>query len=171
MAMDFGTTVLAHATADLIGVFAGAMAALATDRRNAIRVKRKRAETLLRILTKELNENYEALRAVKTAYETTPWGKSCYVSTIAWETALAGGDLQEILGYELSDRLAVQYGWLARIRYYIDLLTQLWFAPRDISGYSDIQHGFRQNIMAAMEEAFTGHEELMAYIRKVEPSL
>ena len=157
--------------ASLVGVFVGALAALATNR-HAIRSRqRQRARTLLRILSKELTENFETIHAAKPAYETTDWGKSFYLSTISWETALASGDLPEILGYELSDHLAVQYGWLARIRYYVDLMTRLWFAPKGIAGYEEIRRGFREAIVAAMEKAETGHQEILQHLRLEESKL
>jgi hypothetical protein len=157
--------------ASLVGVFVGALAALATNR-HAIRNRhRQRARTLMRILTKELTENFETIHAAKPAYETTDWGKSFYLSTISWETALASGDLPEILGYELSDHLAVQYGWLARIRYYVDLMTRLWFAPQGIAAYEEIRRGFREAIVAAMEKAETGHREVLEHLRLEESKL
>jgi seryl-tRNA(Sec) selenium transferase len=163
MNIDFVNAVLVQTIASLVGVFCGALAALAIDRHNNRQRHRRRARTLLRNLTQELTENNEALKVVRPAYETTPWGKSFYISTIAWETALASGDLPDILGYELADRLARQYGWLARIRYHVDLLTRLWLAPPDIAGYEEIRRGFRQAILAAMDKAMAGHVEVMQY--------
>jgi hypothetical protein len=165
MDTEFINNLLVQAAGSLIGVFVGALAALATDRYNTRRVKQQRAKTLLRILVQEMTENHETMRAVKSAYQNTPWGKSFYISTIAWETALAGGDLPEILGYELADQLAEQYGLLVRIRYYVDLLTRLWFAPQNIAGYEEIQRGFRQAIVTAMEKAIFGHAALLQRIR------
>jgi len=164
MSPKFIEAILVQTVASLIGVFVGALAALATNR-HAIRNRQKRrARTLLRILGQELAENQETLRAVKPAFESTPWGKSFYLSTIAWETALASGELPEILGYDLTDDLAMHYGWLARIRYHVDLLTRLWLAPQGIAGYEEIQRGFRQAILAAMENAQAGHEAVMRHI-------
>jgi hypothetical protein len=160
--------IVVQSIASLVGVFVGALAALATNRHAIRNRQRQRARTLLRILSQELTENYETLQAVKPAYESTAWGKSFYLSTISWETALASGDLPEILGYELADHLAVQYGWLARIRYYVDLMTRLWFAPQGIVAYEEIQKGFRQAIVAAMEKAETGHHEVMRHISREE---
>ena len=163
--------ILVQTIASLVGVFVGALAALATNR-HAIRNRhRQRARTLLRILSKELTENFETIHAVKPAYENTAWGKSFYLSTISWETALASGDLPEILGYELSDHLAMQYGWLARIRYYVDLMTRLWFAPTGIAAYEEIQRGFREAIVTAMEKAEAGHREVMQHISLEERKL
>jgi hypothetical protein len=166
MDVDFVNAVIVQSVASLVGVFCGALAALATDRHNARQRQRRRARTLLRNLSHELTENDETLRAAKPAYETTPWGKSFYLSTIAWETALTSGDLREILGSELTDRLTAQYGWLSRIRYHVDLLTRLWLAPREITGYEEIQQGFRQAILAAMEQAMAGHHELMEHLSR-----
>jgi hypothetical protein len=163
--------IAAQTIASLVGVFVGALAALAADRRGRHHRQRQRARTLLRILGQELTENHETLQAVKSAYGSTSWGKSFYLSTISWENALASGDLHEILGYELSDHLAVQYGWLARIRYYVDLMTRLWFAPQGIAAYQEIQRGFREAIVAAMEKAETGYHEAMRHIRAEEAKL
>ncbi len=157
---------LVQILASVTGVFIGVLAALAIDRHNTRRRHHQRGRTLLRILSQELAENDLTLRSVREAYEKTPWGKSFYLSTIAWETALASGDLPEILGYDLADRLATQYGWLARIRYHVDLLTRLWMAPREVPGYEEIQKGFRQAILLAMEQATAGHGEVMEYLRK-----
>lgn len=157
--------ILVQTIASLVGVFVGAAAALAMDRHSHRQRQRQRARTLLRILSQELTENFETIRTVKPAYETTSWGKSFYLSTISWETALANGDLPEILGYELADHLAAQYGWLARIRYYVDLMTRLWFAPKGIAAYDEIQRGFRDAIVSAMDKAETGHQEVMQHIR------
>jgi hypothetical protein len=165
MRADLVGAILVQTTASLIGVFVGALAALATDHHRTRRRQERRARTLLRILTQELAENHETILAVRPAFESTAWGKSFYLSTIAWETALASGDLPDILGYELADRLAEQYGWLSRIRYHVDLLTRLWLAPREIAGYEEIQRGFRQAILSAMEKALAGHGELVDHAR------
>jgi len=164
MSANFVEAILVQTVASLVGVFVGALAALATNRHGIRNRQKRRARTLLRILGQELAENQETLRAVKPAFESTAWGKSFYLSTIAWETALASGELPEILGYELTDHLAMHYGWLARIRYHVDLLTRLWLAPQGIAGYEEIQRGFRQAILAAMEKAQAGHEAVMRHI-------
>ena len=169
MSADLLQAILVNTVATLIGVFVGALAALATDRHNTRVRKHRRARTLGRILAKELDENYEALRVARPAYATTPWGKSFYLNTSAWDSALASGDLPEILGYELTDRLAAQYGWLARIRYHVDLMTRLWMSPKEITGYEEIRTGFRQAILAAMEEALKGHDELRRHLTEERP--
>ena len=151
----------------LIGIFIGTLAALAADRYNERRRNRRRARVILRSIAQELNENYETLRAVKPTYKSKAWGKSFYVSTIAWETALAGRDLPDIIGFGLTDAISAQYALLVRTRYYVNLLTQLWFAPSEIEGYEEIQKGFRQNIMTTMNKAMSNHPEVMRLINSV----
>ncbi len=148
----------------LIGIFIGTLAALAMDRYNDRRRNRRRAQVILRSIAQELNENYETLRAVKPTYKSKSWGKSFYVSTIAWETALASGDLPDIIGFGLTDVISAQYALLVRTRYYVNLLTQLWFAPSEIKGYEEIQKGFRQNITSTMTQAMSNHPEVMRLI-------
>jgi hypothetical protein len=122
--MEISGNIIAETIATVVGIFVGMLTALATDRYNERRRKRRRAKTILRSLSQELGDNYSALRSVRTAYLETPWGKSFYVSTIAWETALSSGDLPDIIGFELADAISTQYALLVRIRYYVDWLTQ-----------------------------------------------
>lgn len=165
--MDITTRILTDVVGTLIGIFVGTLAALATDRYNERRRNRRRAKIVLRSLAQELNENYETLRAVKPTYQSKPWGKSFYVSTIAWETALSSGDLPTIIGFELTDVMSAQYALLVRIRYYVDLLTRLWFAPAEIQGYEEIRKGFRQMIVKTMNQAMNSHSEVMRLIGSV----
>ncbi len=153
--------------AALIGIFIGTLAALAVERNNERRRNRRRAKIILRSLAQELNENYTTLQTVKSAYLVTPFGKSFYVNTVAWETALYTGDLPDIIGDDLTDSLSDQYALLVRIRYYVDLLTRLWFAPTDIPGYEDIRQGFNQAILEAMTRAINNHDPLMDRISRV----
>ncbi len=165
--MDITTEILVDVVGSLIGIFVGTLAALATDRYNERRKNRQRAKIILRSLAQELNENYETLRAVKPAYQSKPWGKSFYVSTIAWETALSSGDLPDIIGFGLADVISAQYALLVRIRYYVNLLTQLWFAPTEIQGYEDIRKGFRQVIVKTINQAMSNHAEVMRLVGSV----
>jgi hypothetical protein len=156
--------IIAETIATLVGIFVGTLAALATDRYNERRKKRRRARVILRSLSQELNENYDTLRSVKSTYQRTPWGKSFYISTIAWETALSSGDLPDVIGFALTDTISAQYALLVRIRYYVDLLTRLWFAPTEIQGYEEIQHGFNRAIVETMNKAINHHPEVMGQI-------
>jgi hypothetical protein len=155
---------LTEVLATLLGIFVGTLAALATDRYNERRRNRRRAKIILRSLAQELNENNSTLKAAKPAYKSKPWGKSFYISTIAWETALSSGDLPDIIGFELTDVMSAQYALLVRIRYYVDLLTRLWFAPSQIAGYEEIQHGFRRAILETMNKAINNHPDVMRLI-------
>lgn len=162
--MDFSGSIVSETIATLVGIFVGTLAALATDRRNEQRRKRRRAKTILRSLSQELSDNYKTLRDAKPVYLSTPWGRSFYISTIAWETVLAGGDLPDIIGFELTDSISAQYALLVRIRYYVGLLTQLWFAPAEIPGYEDIRRGFHRQIVETMNRAISRHTEVIRQI-------
>lgn len=165
--MDISTgTIISEAIASLMGIFVGTLAALATDRRNEQRRKRRRAKITLRSLSQELAENHKTLQDAKPVYRNTPWGQSFYVSTIAWETALASGDLPDIIGFELTDTLSGQYALLVRIRYYVGLLTQLWFSPTEIQGYEQIRRGFHRTILETMTQAINRHPEIMGQMSR-----
>lgn len=164
--MEMLQNVLVETIAGLVGIFIGTLAALAVERYKERLQNRRRARTVLRSLAQELAENHRTLQAVRPAYAQTPFGKSFFVSTIAWETALAGGDLPAIIGVELADAVAAQYALLVRIRYYVDLLTRLWFAPADIDGYEEIRHGFGQAIVEAMVQAIANHPRLAGAIER-----
>lgn len=143
--------------ATLVGIFIGSLAALAANRRQVRKEKQRRKALTLRNLLDELEENYNALRAVERAYRETPYGKSVYISSIAWETAVSAGDLPDVIGAELADQIENQYALLLRLRYYVNLLTELWFAPRDIEGYERIRDGFRNNILSVLSRVLRHH--------------
>lgn len=152
--------------AALIGIFVGTLLALAVERSTERRRNRKRARVILHSLVQELNENFTTLQSVRSAYVANPFGKSFYVNTVAWETAVQGGDLPDIIGDALTDSLSDQYSLLVRIRYYVDLLTRLWFSPDTIPGYVDKQRGFNLAIVEAMTKAINSHEPLMDRINR-----
>lgn len=165
--MDNVARLLVDVIGTLIGIFVGTLAALATDRYNERRRNRRRAQIILRSLAQELNENYTTLQSVKPIYQSKPWGKSFYISTIAWETALSSGDLPDIIGFGLTDVISNQYALLVRVRYYVDLLTRLWFAPTEIPGYEEIRQGFRRAIVETMSQAMDNHSEVLRMIGNV----
>ena len=150
----------------LVGIFLGTMAAFAVDRYNEKSKKKKMAAIILRSLKKELTDNYDTLKSVSDAFVHTPWGKSFYVSTIAWETALSSGDLPDIIGFELTDIISNQYSHLYRTRYYVDLLTRLWFAPEDIPGYKQKREGFNTAIVESINKALNQHFGVVRAIDK-----
>ncbi len=164
--MEISSTIIAETVATLIGIFVGTLAALTTERRTERRRKRGRAKVVLRALSQELSDTYHTLQAARPAYLRTPWGQSFYISTIAWETALSGGDLPDVIGLELTDTISAQYATLVRIRYYVGLLTQLWLAPAEIEGYQEIRHGFHQAILEAMNQAISRHPQVTKQIKK-----
>ncbi len=165
--MIIPNTVIVDIISTLIGIFIGTLAALAADRYNERRRNRRRAKIILRSIAQELNENYDTLRVVRPAYKSKAWGKSFYVSTIAWETALSSGDLPDIIGFDLTDAISAQYALLVRTRYYVNLLTQLWFAPSEVQGYEDIRKGFRQNILTTISQATSNHPDVTQLIRAI----
>jgi len=150
--------------ATLIGIFIGTFSALTIDRYNERARKRRRAKIVLRSLAHELRANYRMLEGVKAAYQNTAWGRSFYISTTAWETALASGDLPDVIGSELTDLVSDQYALFFRIRYYVDLLTRLWFAPNDIQGYEEMRGGFRKAIVETMTQALKQQPDVMRHI-------
>lgn len=77
---------------------------------------------------------------------------------------MAGGDLPDIIGFELADVLASQYALFVRIRYYVDLLTRLWFAPNDIQGYEEMRNGFRRAILDTLTQSLKQRAQVMQQI-------
>ena len=143
--------------ATLIGVVVGGLGALYINRKQEQSAKKKRAKIILYNIFGEMEDNYIAKGKAKPAYEKTPFGKSFYISTIAWETATTGGDLPDIIGFELADIIENQYSILKNLGYYVGLMTQLWFASDSIEGKKDKQEGFRQHIINGLQEAIEYH--------------
>ncbi len=164
--MELLSNIVVETIAGLVGIFFGTLAALAVDRYNERRTARLRAKVILRSLAQELNENFTTIKNVKSAFVQTPFGKSFYISLLAWETAMAGGNLPAIIGYELADDIALQYALLVRIRYHVDLLTRLWMAPKEIEGYEDIRRGFNRAIVDTMDKAISHHPHTLGKIQK-----
>lgn len=165
--MGISSQIFIETIATLIGIFAGTLLALIVDRYSERRRLQRQSRTVLRSLSQELSENYKAIQHAKSSYASTPWGKSFYVSTVAWETALAGGDLPNMIGFELTDAISAQYALLARIRYYVDLLTNLWLTPGDVPGREEIRRGFHRAITETMSQAIRQHAGVTARIEKV----
>lgn len=111
--------------APLVGVFVGTLVALWLDRHNENRRKQLRAEVLLKSLLNEIQENNRVIKQIKPAFQREKWGKTFYLSTNAWDTAVAGGDLADVIGVEVANQLSLHYGRFQKITYYVDLLTRL----------------------------------------------
>jgi uncharacterized membrane protein YccC len=159
-------SIVVETVATLVGIFIGTLAALVIDRHSEQRRFRRRARTVLRALAQELDENHHVIKASKPAYVSTPWGKTFYISTASWETAMASGDLPHIIGFELTDSISAQYALYLRIRYYVDLLTQLWFSPSDVAGYEEIRRGFTRQILEAMSQSLSRHTAVAGEIER-----
>lgn len=157
--------------ATLIGVVVGGLGALYIERQRELAGTRKRARIILHNLYGELEDNFLALENAKPAYENTPYGKSFYISTIAWETATTGGDLPDIIGFELADIIENQYAILMRLGYYVNLMTQLWFATDSIIGKKEMQEGFRQHIINGLQEAIEYHPYVIKQIAQTQQQL
>lgn len=156
--------------APLVGVFVGTLLALWIDHRNSQRNRVHRARILLESLQKELETNHDTVKRIRPAYQREPWGKSFYVETSAWETAIASGDVSDLLGQKIANELSVQYGRFVRMRYYVDLLTRLWFAPDTIDGAEEMRRGFHDNILRAMTEVVNHHRTVMSMIYESQKS-
>jgi hypothetical protein len=164
--MDYTGSFLTEISATLVGIFVGTLAAMAVERHNQRQRKRQRAGIILRSLMQELSANMNTIKNVRQAYLSTPWGKSFYVSTTSWETAVSSGDLPDIIGFEMADSISAQYALLVRIRYYVDLLTRLWFAPSDIPGYEEKRKGFNDAITESMNQAMQKYTGLLHQMEK-----
>ena len=75
------------------------------------------------------------------------------MGSIAWDSATVTSDLADVLGIELADTIKSQYRIFFRVRYYVDLMTQLWFAPVEIDGRVEIQEGFKNHIVTNLQQA------------------
>lgn len=157
--------------ATLIGVVVGGLGALYIERQRELSRSKRRARIILYNIYGELEDNFHALENAKPAYEQTPFGKSFYISTIAWQTATTGGDLPDIIGYELADIIENQYSILLRLVYYVNLMTQLWFAHDSIEGKKDMQEGFRGHIINGLQEAIEYHPFVIKQIARTQAVL
>ena len=145
--------VLPEMIATIVGVALGGMGALYNGRRQVNEVKQKRAKIFLKNLESEIAENMQVIDLALHTYLDTEYGKSFYLGSIAWDTATTSGDLADILGIELADTIESQYRIFFRVRYYVDLMTQLWFAPVEIDGRAEIQEGFKNHIVTNLKQA------------------
>ncbi len=143
--------ILPEMIATIVGVAIGGMGALYNNRRQSNVFKRNRAMILLKNIDNELRESAKTIVDAKEAFQAARFGKSFYLSSIAWDTATKVGDLAHVIGVELADVVENQYGICFRLRYYVELMTQLWLAPLEIDGRFEIQEGFRKQILKDLE--------------------
>ncbi|MCP5095978.1 MAG: hypothetical protein GY943_10530 [Chloroflexi bacterium] len=159
--MDFVIELAVQMSVTLVSIMVGTLAALALDRRNERRHQQKRANVVLRSLAQELSENQKTLQSVRPAFQKTAWGRSFYLSTTAWETAVSQSDLPDVIGYKLTDAISDQYAQMVKAQYYVDLLTNLWMSSDQIPGYTDIRKGFHRAILKSMTQAINQHKQVM----------
>ena len=165
--MEVITNLFVQTSATLVGIIAGTLIALTIDRRNEKRRKVQRAQIILHSLSKEIGENYKTLLDVRPAFRKTPWGRSFYINTVAWETALASGDLPNIIGFQLTDTLSNHYAILVRVRYYLNLMTSLWLAPENISRYEEKRKGFHKAIINGLNQAINDYSAINNQINRL----
>ncbi|MGK0400032.1 MAG: hypothetical protein ACJASJ_000180 [Candidatus Azotimanducaceae bacterium] len=156
--------VLPEMIATIVGVGLGGMGALYNSRRQVNEVKEKRAKIFLKNLESEIAENIQVVNLALHTYLYTDYGKSFYLGSIAWDTATASGDLADILGIDLADTIENQYRIFFRLGYYVDLMTQLWFAPTEIDGRAEIQEGFKNQIITNLKQAAEHFSEVQVAI-------
>jgi hypothetical protein len=157
---DF-SEILPEMIATIVGVGIGGMGALYNSRRRNSVFKLHRAKILLKNLEQELKANMVVIADAKIAYQNNHYGKSFYLNSNAWDTATSGGDLALVLGVELADAIEAQYGIYFRLRYYVDLMTQLWFASTEIDGRQEIEDGLRTHILADLDLCVVGYSAVL----------
>lgn len=138
--------------ATLVGVAVGGTLAFAAENFRQRLTRHRQAYILLRSLARELHGNHEVIERALPHFRNTPFGKSFFLTTAAWETALSTEELPNIIGFRLADLISNHYGILARLRHYGDLMVSVWLTPEKVDGYENIQAGFRRIIIEAMEQ-------------------
>ena len=157
--------------ATIVGVALGGMGAIYSSRRQLKAVKKKRAEIFLKNLESEIAENMQVIELAYQTYISSDHGKSFFLGSIAWDTATVTGDLEDVLGLDLADSIENQYRIFFRLRYYVDLMTQLWFAPVEIDGRAEIQEGFKTHIINNLNQAREHFSEVQSAIDKAKKAM
>jgi hypothetical protein len=154
--------------ATTVGVALGGMGAIYSSRRQLKAVKKKRAEIFLKNLESEIAENMQVIELAYQTYISSDHGKSFFLGSIAWDTATVTGDLADV---GLADSIENQYRIFFRLRYYVDLMTQLWFAPVEIDGRAEIQEGFKIHIINNLNQAREHFSEVQSAIDKAKKAM
>ncbi len=81
------------------------------------------------------------------------------------------GDLADVLGIELADKIENQYRIFFRLSYYMDLMMRLWFAPTEIDDRSEIQEGFRIRVISILQQAIETYLVVQAAIVETKNSM
>jgi len=157
--------------ATIVGVALGGMGAIYSSRRQLKAIKKKRAEIFLKNLESEIAENMQVIELAYQTYISSDHGKSFFLGSIAWDSATVTSDLADVLGIELADTIESQYRIFFRVRYYVDLMTQLWFAPVEIDGRVEIQEGFKNLIVTNLKQAGEHFAEVQLAIDEAKKGL
>ena len=157
--------------ATLVGVTIGGTLAFTTERLRRRRAANQRARTVLHSIVHELELNHEVMTIARPDFKSTEYGKSFFIQTVAWETALASEQLPNIIGFRLADVISSQYGLLLKLRHYGDLMVKVWLTTPGIEGYREIQAGFRTIIAETMDQAMENHPDVMKQIRDHQQAL
>ena len=161
--LDLLVEALPDLIATLVGVAIGGIGALFANRRSELFRKRKRKQILLRNISQELTDSYNAMRTALPVYE-AKGGVSFYISTIAWETAVASGDLPEIIGFELADAIENQYSIYFHLRYYLGEFSKTLHNPASNDQIEALKQVYREAIIKGLNAAINHHADVMGRI-------
>jgi len=149
--------------ATLVGVAIGGLGALFANRRAELFRKRKRAEIVLRNISQEMLEAYNAMKAALPVYEASI-GVNFYISTVAWETAAASSDLPEIVGFQLADTIENQYSMFFHLRYYLAQFSSALLVSDGNPRIEALAASYRDTIIKGLNAAIRHHPVVVAEI-------
>jgi len=72
---------------------------------------------------------------------------------------------------ELADLVENQYRIFFKIRYYVDLMTRLWFTTPEVDGRGEIQRGFNHHIVSNLQAAMAHLPEIQRAIDEAKQSM
>ena len=161
--MELIVDALPDLLATLVGVAIGGLGALFVNRRSELFQKRKRKQIVLRNISQELVDSYNAMQAALPVYEAEQ-GVSFYISTIAWETAVASGDLPDIIGFELADSVENQYSMYFHLRYYLAEYSATLHSSAPSDQIAVLRSIYREAIIKGLNAASQHHPQVIAQI-------
>lgn len=150
--------------ATLVGVAVGGTLAFTNENYRQRRHFDRQKYVILRTLARELTVNHDVINSVLPHFRNTPYGKSYFLNTSAWQTALATEELPNIVGFRLADIIGHHYNTLGRLQFYGELMVRVWLTHDDLEGYTEIQSGFRQIIVESLEHALDHYPKVMRAI-------
>lgn len=150
--------------ATLIGVAIGGLGALLAGRAAERRRRRGRAAIVLRNLRQELLSCYQTLKVVRDTPTNAPGGMNFYLSTNAWDTANVGGELPEIIGYQLAATIERHYSMVFHLRHYVTAQAALHSAAAETREAVQLRSSYATIIRQGLEAAMRSHPETMSQI-------